>query len=180
MLKAKIKSGDIVLVNGASGSTGTALVQLAKYYGAEVTAVCSGRNFELVKSIGADHVIDYTLEDFSINGKTYDIIVDTAGTAPWAKSKNSLNETGRLVVVLGDLYSMLQTPFVSRKHGKKMIGGTTESTSKELNFLAKLVSEGKFTPIIDRVYPFEEVVNAHAYVDTGHKRGNVVISMDGV
>ncbi len=126
---AKIKQGDIVLINGASGTTGTALVQFAKYFGANVTGVCSGANLELVKSIGADKVIDYTKHDFTKNGETYDIIVDTAGTAPWARSKNSLNKTGRLVLVLGSLKDMVLSVFVSKKDGKKLIAGVANGSA---------------------------------------------------
>jgi NADPH:quinone reductase-like Zn-dependent oxidoreductase len=111
--RAKLKSGERVLVNGASGGVGTAAVQLARHAGAEVTGVCSGANVELVRSLGADHVIDYTQDDFTENGETYDVIMDTAGTAPYACSKRSLNRGGRLLVVLGGLPDLLLVPWVS-------------------------------------------------------------------
>ena len=166
-----------MLVNGASGTTGIAAIQIAKFHGAEVTAVCSSANFDLVTSVGADKVIDYTREDFTKNGLTYDIIVDTVGTAPWSLSKNSLNKTGRLLVIVGSLWAMIQAPFVSRKNGKSVITGTAISSADKTKILAILASEGKFKPVIDRTYPFEEIVEAYRYVDKGHKKGNVVITI---
>lgn len=173
----KIQSGEKVLINGASGTTGSAFVQLAKYFGAHVTGICSTTNLDLVKSIGADRVIDYTNEDFTLNGETYDIIVDTAGTAPWSRSKNSLTKTGRLLLVLGGLSDMLRAPFVSEKQGKKLISGTASANSEDLRFLADLADKGHFKPVIDKVYPFEKMAEAHAHVDTGHKKGSVVVTV---
>ncbi len=172
-----IQSGEKVLVVGASGSTGSAAVQLAKYFGAHVTGVTSTGNLELVSSIGADEVIDYKREDFSRNGKTYDIIVDTVGTAPWSVSRNCLTKTGRLLVIAGSLKDMVQASFVSKAGGKKLISGVSTGKAESLRFLVKLVEAGDFKPIIDRVYPLEKIVEAHAYVDTGRKRGNVVITI---
>jgi NADPH:quinone reductase-like Zn-dependent oxidoreductase len=173
--KAGIKQGDQVLVNGASGGVGTAAVQLARHFGAEVTGVCSTANLELVKYIGADHVIDYTREDFTRNGETYDIIVDTAGTAPFSRSKGSLKEGGRLLMVIGMLPEMLEAPWVSLTSGKKIIGGVANWSVDDLRFLAGLAESGWLKPVIDRRYPFEQMAEAHRYVDTGHKNGNVVI-----
>jgi NADPH:quinone reductase-like Zn-dependent oxidoreductase len=172
-----IQPGEKVLVNGASGATGTALVQLAKYFGAEVTGVSSARNLELVKSIGADHVIDYTHEDFTQNGETYDIIVDTAGTAPWARSKASLTKTGRLLVVLGTMSDVLFSRLRSKKHGRKVIDGVASSSAESAQFLADRARAGDYKPVIDRTCPLEDIVQAHAYVDTGRKRGSVVVRM---
>lgn len=173
--RAKLRTGERVLVNGASGGVGTAAVQLAKHFGAEVTGVCSTANLELVMSLGADHVIDYTTDDFTANGETYDIIVDTAGTAPFSRSAPSLKEGGRLLLVLGALPDMLQIPWVSLTSSKTVIAGPAGERVDDLRFLASLAEAGEFTPVIDRWYPFEEAAEAHRYVDTGRKKGNVVI-----
>jgi NADPH:quinone reductase-like Zn-dependent oxidoreductase len=175
--RGKLQSGEKVLVNGASGGVGTAAVQLAKHFGAEVTGVCSTTNLELVKSLGANHVIDYTKEDFTDNGMSYDIIVDTAGTAPFSRIKNSLKEGGRLLLVLGGLPDMLLIPWVLMTSNKKIIAGPAGERVEDLHFLAKLAEKGEFKPVIDRRYPFEQIVEAHSYVDTGRKRGNVVITL---
>lgn len=176
--KGGLQAGQSVLINGASGATGTAAVQIARYFGAEVTGVCSTANLSLVKSIGAHHVIDYTTEDFTKNGKLYDIIIDTAGTASWARSKNSLSATGRLLVVLGGIGDTLRAVFASKSGGKRLIGGVARERAEDLRLLAKLAESGDFTPVIDRSYPFEKMAEAHAHVDTGHKKGNVVVTLD--
>jgi len=175
--RGKLRGGERVLVNGASGAVGSAAVQLARHFGAEVTAVCSTANVELVKSLGAHHVIDYTREDFTRNGETYDVIMDTAGTAPYTRCKASLEEEGRLLMVLGGLPDMLQIPWVSMTSDRKIIAGPAAERAEDLRFLAELAEAGKFKPVIDRIYPFERIVEAHRYVDTGHKRGNVVITL---
>lgn len=174
--RAKIQSGEKVVVIGASGGVGTAAVQLAKHFGAEVTGVCSTANLELVRSLGADHVIDYTKQDFREDGETYDIIVDTAGTAPFSRIKASLRERGRLLRVLSGLPDILGVPWVSMTSGKKVIAGPASWQAEDLRFLAKLSEAGEFKPVIDRRYPFEQIVEAHRYVDTGHKKGNVIIT----
>jgi NADPH:quinone reductase-like Zn-dependent oxidoreductase len=129
----------------------------------------------LVRSLGASHVIDYTKEDFTRNGETYDVIVDTAGTAPFSRSKDSLKEGGRLLQVLGGLPDIFQIPWVSMTSSKKVIGGPATGRAEDLRFLAKLAEAGEFKPVIDRRYPFEQIAEAHRYVDTGRKKGNVVI-----
>jgi NADPH:quinone reductase-like Zn-dependent oxidoreductase len=166
-----------VLINGASGGVGTAAVQLAKHFGAEVTGVCSAANMELVRSLGAGHVIDYTKEDFTKNGDTYDVIVDTVGTAPYSRCKGSLKERGRLLVVVGGLQAILQIPWISMTTKKKVIAGPAAERPEDLRFLAELAQAGKFKPVIDRRYPLEQIVEAHRYVDTGRKKGNVVITL---
>jgi NADPH:quinone reductase-like Zn-dependent oxidoreductase len=175
--RGKLQRGERVLVNGASGGVGSAAVQLAKHFGADVTGVCGTANVELVRSLGADHVIDYTQEDFTKNGETYDVIVDTAGTAPFSRSKRSRREKGRLLQVLGGLPDLLQIPWVSMTSSKKVIGGPAAGRAEDLRFLAKLAAAGEFKPVIDRRYPFEQIAEAHRYVDKGHKRGNVVITL---
>ena len=176
--RGKLQSGERVLVNGASGGVGTAAVQLAKHFGADVTGVCSTANVELVRSLGASHVIDYTKEDFTQNGETYDVIVDTVGTAPFSRSKASLKEGGRLLMVLAGLPDMLQIPWVSMTSSKKVIAGPATGCAEDLRFLAGLAEAGEFKPVIDRRYPFEQIAEAHRYVDTGRKKGNVVITLE--
>jgi NADPH:quinone reductase-like Zn-dependent oxidoreductase len=175
--RGKLQSGESVLVNGASGGVGTAAVQLAKHFGADVTGVCSTANVELVRSLGATHVIDYTKEDFTQNGETYDVIVDTVGTAPFSRSKASLKDGGRLLQVLGGLPDMLRIPWVSMTSSKKIIAGPVTERAEDLRFLAELAHAGEFRPVIDRRYPFEQIAEAHRYVDTGRKKGNVVITL---
>ncbi|HEX7705231.1 MAG TPA: NAD(P)-dependent alcohol dehydrogenase [Thermoanaerobaculia bacterium] len=175
---AKLSAGEKVLINGASGAVGTAAVQLAKHFGAEVTAVCSAGNADLVRSLGADHVIDYKTEDFTRNGRVYDVIMDNAGTAPFARSSGSLHERGRLLVVLGGLRDLLSIPWFALTNSRKVIGGTAKEKSSDLRFLADLAERGEFTPVIDRRYRFDEIVEAHRYVDTGRKKGNVVIDLE--
>lgn len=176
--RAKLQRGERVLINGASGAVGTAAVQLARHFGAEVTGVCSTANVELVRSLGASHVIDYTKEDFTQNGETYDIIVDTVGTAPFSRSKASLKEGGRLLMVLAGLPDMLQIPWVSMTSCKKVVAGPAATRAEDLRFIAKLAETGEFKPVIDRRYPFEQIAEAHRYVDTGRKKGNVVITLE--
>lgn len=176
--RGKLQSGERVLVNGASGGVGTAAVQLARHFGADVTGVCSTTNVELVRSLGATHVIDYTKEDFTQNGQTYDVIVDTAGTAPFSRSKDSLKQRGRLLLVLGGLPDMLQIPWVSLTSSRKVIAGPAAGSADDLRLLAELAQAGTFRPVIDRRYRFEQIAEAHSYVDTGRKKGNVIITVE--
>jgi len=175
--RGKLQRGESVLINGASGGVGTAVVQLAKHFGADVTGVCSTANVEWVRSLGACQVIDYTKEDCTQNGKTYDIIVDTVGTAPFARSKASLKEGGRLLMVLAGLPDMLQIPWAAMMSNKKIIAGPATTSAEDLRFLAEMADAGEFKPVIDRRYPFEQIAEAHRYVDTGRKKGNVVITL---
>ena len=175
--RGRIQSGEKVVVVGASGGVGTSAVQLAKHFGAEVTGVCSTRNMELVRSLGANHVVDYTKEDFTTNGKAYDVIMDTAGTAPFSRSKGSLKERGRLLLVLGGLPDLLGVPWVWMTSSKKVIAGPATGRPEDLRFLAKLAEAGELKSVIDRRYPFDQMREAHRYVDTGRKKGNVIIDM---
>jgi NADPH:quinone reductase-like Zn-dependent oxidoreductase len=176
--RAKIQRGEKVLINGASGGVGTAAVQLAKHFGATVTAVCSSANAELVRSLGADRVIDYGKENFAANGERYDIIVDTAGTAPWARSKGSLNKGGRLLLVLGGLPDLLRAPMVAMTSDKRIIAGPAPVRAEDMRLLAGLAEAGEFKAVIERRYPVEQIVEAHRHVDAGHKRGNVVVTLE--
>lgn len=175
--RAKLQRGERVLVIGASGSVGTAAVQLARHFGAVVTGVCSTANVAWVKALGATQVIDYTQEDFTRNGETYDVIVDTAGTAPYARSHASLTARGRLLLVLSGLPDLLQAPWVSITSSRKVIAGPASGRAEDLRFLATLAETGEFKPIIDQRYPLEQIAQAHRYVDAGHKKGNVVVTV---
>ncbi len=175
--RGALRSGERVLVNGASGAVGTAAVQLAKHFGAHVTGVCSTANLHLVRSIGADQVIDYTEHDFAKSGEPYDVIVDTVGTAPFARSGTSLSSGGRLLLVLASLPELLRAPWHTMTSGKKVVAGPAAERNEYLHQLAELAASGNFLPVIDRCYSFEQMVAAHRYVDQGHKRGNVVITL---
>jgi NADPH:quinone reductase-like Zn-dependent oxidoreductase len=176
--RARLKAGDRVLVNGASGAVGMAAVQLARHAGAQVTAVCGGRSADLVKSLGATHVIDYHQEDFTRNGQTYDVIVDTVGTAPYARCKGSLAAGGRLLAVLAGLKELLTAPFISMTTGKKVIAGPAAERMEDVQHLAELAAAGVLKPVIDRTFPLTQIVEAHRYVDSGRKRGGVVVVID--
>jgi NADPH:quinone reductase-like Zn-dependent oxidoreductase len=181
--KGKIQSGQKVLINGASGGIGTAAVQLAKYFGAEVTGVCSTANLELVKSLGADKVIDYTREDFTKSGQTYDIIFDVVGKSSFSRCQGSLKQNGiYLTTVYGlpILLQMLRTSMIGSKKAILMLAGMRSSSEKtaDLVFLKELVEAGKIKPVIDRRYPLEQTAKAHRYVEKGHKKGNVVITVE--
>lgn len=173
---ANIQPGHKVLINGASGAVGTFAVQLAKYFGAEVTGVCSTRNVELVSSLGADKVIDYTQEDFTKNGQSYDAIFDAVGKTTFSQCKNSLKSNGYYLHT-GMVLSELKAWWYSVTTGRKVIGGTAATRTDALVFLRELVEMGRLKPVIDRCYPLEQMVEAHRYVEQGHKRGNVVIAV---
>lgn len=174
---ANIQPGQKVLIYGASGSVGTFAVQLAKYLGAEVTGVCSAANLELVKSLGADKVIDYTKQDFTKNGETYDVIFDAVGKGPYSGSINALKENGTYLQAVSSPGISLRMRWTALTSGKKLIGGGPPPKSEDLVFLEELIEAGKIKPVIDRVYPLEQIVEAHRYVDQGHKKGNVVITV---
>ena len=175
--KAKVKRGDQVLVVGASGAVGTAAVQIARHFGAEVTAVTSTANVNLVRSIGADRVIDYTRVDFAATGETWDIIFDTTGTAPFGRCAQSLKPGGRLVIVLGTLAQALGIGGPSKASGRQVIASVAPLTPDDLRYIAGLASGGELKPVIDRIYSLEDAAEAHAYVDTGRKRGSVVLTV---
>ena len=180
--KANIQSGQTALIYGASGSVGIAAVQLAKYYGAEVTGVCSSANLEWVKSLGADHVIDYTKGNFTENGKTYNIIFDTVGKRSFSECKDSLTEVGNYLATVPTPAIMLQALWTAKRGGKKvkfLAAGLRSSSEKatDLVFLTELIEVGKIKAAIDRCYPLEQIVEAHRYVEQGHKKGNVVITV---
>jgi NADPH:quinone reductase-like Zn-dependent oxidoreductase len=177
--KGKIQSGQKVLIYGASGALGTAAVQLAKHFGAEVTGVCSTKNLELVKSLGADEVIDYTKEDFSQRGKTYDLVFDTVGKSSFSGCLRSLQKNGiYLRAVHMDLLSIFRGLWTSMISSQKVIGGIALECQKDLIFLKELIEAGKMKSVIDRRYPLLQTTSAHRYVEQGHKRGSVVITVE--
>ena len=178
--KAKIQSGQKVLINGASGSVGTAAVQLARYYGSKVTGVCSTSNLEMVKSLGADEVIDYTKEDFTKGVEAYDIIFDTVGKSSFSRCKDSLTRNGVYLATVPSLAIVPQMLWTSVVGSKKAIFAASSLSwrSEDLNFLRELIEAGKLKAVIDRRYPLEKIVEAHRHVETGHKKGNVVITVN--
>jgi NADPH:quinone reductase-like Zn-dependent oxidoreductase len=173
--KANIKKGQKVLIHGASGCLGTYAVQLAKYFGANVTGVCSTKNLKLIKSLGADTTIDYTKEDYSKTGP-YDVIFDTVGKSSFSGSLKCLKKKGiYLRAVHLTLASIMRGIWTNLTTDKKVIGGVAGENIEDLNFLKDLVEKKKIKPVIDKVYPIDQIVDAHRYVDKGHKVGNVVI-----
>jgi NADPH:quinone reductase-like Zn-dependent oxidoreductase len=178
--KVNIQSGQKVLIYGASGSVGTFAVQLAKYFGAEVTGVCSTTNLEMVKSLGADKVVDYTKEDYAKTGQTYDIVFDAVSKSSFSRCKSALKERGIYIATVPTLTIMFQTLWTSMIGSKKVIFGPSPVTdsAEDLIFLRELIEAGKIKSAIDRRYPFEQIAEAHRYADKGHKKGNVVITLE--
>ncbi|MDX2076802.1 MAG: NAD(P)-dependent alcohol dehydrogenase [bacterium] len=175
---AKIQKGQRILINGASGAVGSAAVQLAKYYGAEVTGVCSSANVALVKSLGADMVIDYTKADFTKSGQTYDVVFDAVGKSSFGKCKRILTPKGAYMTTVPSLTilrNIVGNMFRSKK--AKFTTAGLKQTKNNLNFIVELFDAGKIRAVIDRRYPLEQIVEAHRYVDTGRKKGNVVITV---
>ena len=172
--KGNIQSGQKVLIFGASGSVGTFAVQLARYFGAEVTGVCSTKNMEMVTSLGADKVIDYTKDDFTKNGHIYDIIFDAVRKTSFFRCKSSLNPGGAYLTVDWPLLQALWTSIIG---SKKIIFGIARQNPEDFMFLKELIEAGKLKSVIDRRYPLEQTPEAHRYVEKGHKKGNVVITV---
>jgi NADPH:quinone reductase-like Zn-dependent oxidoreductase len=171
----KLAGGEAILINGASGAVGTMAVQLAKHLGAEVTAVCSGAHADLVAGLGADHVIDHTTEDFTQDGRRYDVIMDNHGNAPYPRVKGSLNPGGRFLMVVGDLPQMLAA---TRRKAVVSAGVKDSSVSAEgYRTLMSLAEDGVLRPVMDSVLPFEQIVEAYRRVDGGHKVGSVVLAL---
>ena len=175
---AKIQQGQKVLIYGASGALGTMAVQLAKNYGADVTAVCSTANVELMKSLGADHVIDYTREDFTRNGEKYDVVFDTIGKSPLRKALNSLSNNGHLLLASASIGTMIGGSIKSMFINKKIVSGVIKEKIEDMNFFKQEIEKGSLKAVIDRTYPLEQIAKAHAYVDKGHKKGNVIIAIN--
>ena len=165
------------MVNGASGGVGSAAVQLTKHFGAEVTGVCSTPRLEYVKSLGADKVIDYTKEDFTQSGETYDLIVDVLGKSSFSRCKNSLKQNGRYILPsfkMRQLFQMSWTKIIGRK---KVVCAIASDKKEDLIFIKELIEAGKIKSVIDRSFPLEQTAEAHRYVEEGHKKGHVVIKI---
>lgn len=169
--------GVTVLVNGASGAVGTAAVQLAKHAGADVTGVCSGANRDLVTSLGADQVIDYTTDDFSAGTTTYDVIVECVGNAPFERVEDTLNAGGALLLVITDLKGLLRARGRRRKSGKLATASVGKSRAEDLAFLVDLAESGDYQAVRDQTFDLSDITDAHHYVDSGHKKGNVVLRL---
>jgi NADPH:quinone reductase-like Zn-dependent oxidoreductase len=177
--RGNIQSGHKVLINGASGGVGTFAVQLAKYFGAEVTGVCSTTNIELVRSLGADEVIDYTKEDFTQSGQTYDIIFDAVAKNSFSHCKGSLNPKGIYLTTAGSLPLFLQMLWTSRIGTKKAIFMMSTYSAADLVFLKELIEAGKLRSVLDRRYSLSEIAEAHKYSEKGHAKGKIVVTVAG-
>jgi NADPH:quinone reductase-like Zn-dependent oxidoreductase len=176
--KANIQRGDKVLIFGASGGVGAYAVQLARHhFGAEVTGVGSTSKMEFVKSLGADHIVDYTREDFTQNGQVYDVIFDTVGKTSVSRTKRSLSKNGSYLLATFGLPMLVQLLWLSKTSHQNFEFGALKEKTEDLIFLKELIEAGAIKPIIDRSYPLEQAIEAHRYVETGHKKGSVVLTM---
>jgi len=177
--KGGIRKGQRVLVYGASGSIGTMGVQLAKHLGAQVTGVCGPTNIELVRSLGANEVLDYTKDDFARDGERYDVVFDTVGKSSFEASMRALRPGGVYLTTVMPLGKRLRGIWTSIRSGKRVRNGMSMSNAEDLRFLAGLLESGALRPVIDRRYPLERISDAHEYVARGHKKGNVVVTLEG-
>jgi NADPH:quinone reductase-like Zn-dependent oxidoreductase len=175
--KVNIQPGQKVLINGASGSIGSAAVQLARYFGAEVTGVCATPRLEFVRSLGADKVIDYTKADFTQNGETYDLIFDILGMSSFSRCKNSLKPNGNYLLASFKLKQLIQMAWTSKVGNKRAICVLSSENPDDLNFIRELIEAGKIKAIVDRCYPMEQTAEAHRYIADGHKKGYVAITI---
>jgi NADPH:quinone reductase-like Zn-dependent oxidoreductase len=176
--KSKIKTGDKILVYGASGSVGTYAVQLSKYFGAIVTGICSKENLELIKNIGADNVIDYTKTDLIDISEKYDIFFDTVGKGNISKSIKLIKPYGRYIHTVTDIFTDIIIKLKLFGKEIKLIGGTYDANIEQINYIGKLAREGVIKPVIDKKFNFNEIISAHEYVEKGHKKGNVIIKIE--
>jgi NADPH:quinone reductase-like Zn-dependent oxidoreductase len=179
--KASIQAGQRILIYGASGSVGTFAVQLAKHFGAHVTGVCSTSNLEMVKSLGADELVDYTTQDFSIAVRVYDIVFDAVGKSGFSRSLKALKPGGAYVRVGGSgrvvsmIADIVRERWISITGAAKVVGGVAHGNAEDLDFLKRLIEAGDLKTVIDRRYPLGAIAEAHRYVEAGHKKGHVVI-----
>jgi NADPH:quinone reductase-like Zn-dependent oxidoreductase len=175
--QAHIQEGQKVLINGAGGSIGTFGIQISKHFGAEITAVDSADKLEMLRWIGADHTIDYRKEDFTKRGEKFDVVFDVIGKSPFSGSIHSLEEGGYYLLANPRVNYMLRGAWVSMRSTMKVISGTAQQKSEDLNYLRQLAEDGVIRTIIDRTYPLEETAEAHRYVETGAKKGNLIITV---
>lgn len=175
---ANIQPGEKVLINGAGGSIGTYAVQIARAFGAQVTAVDSAEKLDMLRSSGADYVIDYEQEDFTSSGETYDVIVDVAGKSPFSRSVNALNPKGRYILGNASFINMVRARWAPMTAGKKVIVALANYKAEDYTILKELIEAGKIKPVIDQRYPLEQTAEAHRYVEVGHKKGNVIILVE--
>ncbi|MFN8287704.1 MAG: NAD(P)-dependent alcohol dehydrogenase [Chitinophagales bacterium] len=175
--KAMVKANQKVIIVGASGAVGSAAVQLAKSYGAIVTGVCSTSNVALVKSIGADKVIDYTKEDFTQNGEQYDLIFDTVNTISVTKAAKCLTQNGTMILSAAGMAEMLQGFWLNISGGRKVLTGVISHKAEDIQLLKGLIEAKKYKPVVDRSFPLAQIAEAHAYVEKGHKKGNVALEV---
>ena len=175
--RAKIRTGEKVLINGAAGNIGSFAVQIAKHFGAEVTGVDRTEKLDMLRAIGADHVIDYTREDFTRNGETYDVIFDVIGKSSFSRSLKSLAQNGRYLLANPRVSQMFRALWTSMISDKKVMFQFAPYKAEDLVFLKELIEAGEIKPVIDRTYPLEQMAEAHRYVDAGHRKGNVAITV---
>jgi NADPH:quinone reductase-like Zn-dependent oxidoreductase len=175
--KSKLSDGQKILIYGASGSVGTAAVQLAKYFGAEVTGVCSTANVELVKSIGADQVIDYTRENIAKHTETYDVVFETVDKLSYSNCMKILDKKGTLILGAAGPGDMLKGTWASITGKRKVLSGMISEKADDMKFISKLIESGKYKPVVDRIYPMEQIAEAHRYAEDGHKKGNLGIAI---
>lgn len=176
--KAMLQKGEKILIYGASGAVGSAAVQLARYSGAEVTAVCSSGNASLVRSLGADHVIDYTKEDFNDHPERYDVVFETVNKLPFSLCRRLVREEGRLILGAAGFADMLKGAWSDKTKRIKVLSGVAQENKEDIAFIKELIENDHYTAVIDRSYPLAKMVEAHQYVELGHKKGNVVIVHD--
>jgi NADPH:quinone reductase-like Zn-dependent oxidoreductase len=174
---ANLQPGQRILINGAGGSIGTFAIQLAKLFGAEVTAVDSTAKLDMLRSLGADHVVDYTQEDFTQSGEVYDVIFDVVGTVSFSRSARSIKESGTYLLANPLRSQMVRGPWTRMTSSKKVVMQTASGTIADLVYLRELIEAEKIRTVIDKTYPLEQIVDAHRYVETGQKMGNVVITV---
>jgi NADPH:quinone reductase-like Zn-dependent oxidoreductase len=176
--RARLRAGERIAIVGASGSVGSAAVQLARHFGAEVTAVCSGRNADLVRTLGAHHVVDYTVQDYAARSDAYDVVFDTVGRSSFSKARRCLASGGRYLVTVGGPLSFVRDAWSRVIGDRKFVFGMSIEKREALSYLSDLVARGAIRPVIDRRYALDAITEAHRYVESARKRGNVVITVD--